>query len=1349
MPFGDADTSCNPMKLIPRPARPRARRGVALVIVLAFLVLLSTLIIAFFSSVQTEAVSAANYGASVAAKQLVESALHVALGQVSDATKSTKTTGSTAAADRIAWASQPGMIRTWATDGKGWKIFKLYTARNMVVDYDGNSSYSVADNLTKGAAEVPDGWAAQPALYTDLNSPVLVPDSTGLIDRNGVKFRAEYPIIDPLALGTVPADHVEGFSLAVAPGYVGPTSTDPLTGLPQPAVAEATDPTTTSQTGKSANPAPMPVVWFYVLKDGTLTVPANQGGANGRIAVWTGVPAQYAPSATNSIVGRVAFWGDDESCKLNLNTASEPTPWDTPRAASKKDIYNGQYQPVNKEYQRYPGHPAMTALSPVLIPGKILTSTDKENIYTLIPRVRNGGSMSGTVPLADPPVAMPVDNDRLLANVDEFLFNPSRTALSAASVIAPDRLKRARFFLTANSRAPEVNLFGGPRLSLWPVSKAGARSPFDKLAAFCTTLGPATPSNTNQYYFQRSDPKSATADYTGINRNQQLYKYLQNITGDTITAVPGFGGSLKTSWSQDRDQVLTEIFDYIRCVNLSDNQKDQSGNLTGSVFAPRGQVVPIEIKTASGDTRGFGRIHTISQFGLQFICSKDDKTRPAPISSTGLPAGNRQIQAAILFSPFSPSMGWFHVLEDLYVDITVINKAVTVNGQTLFASGFNKGIRLDDSIRNGYHLLHRQRGGVLGFRGMILNNGGSAYPLISQTVTIHGIDPAAPTMDFSGMDLSVKIYSGSGVDSSKLLQTFTVSMPAAPKVAAPDLVLSGTDPYNNGGAAGATPASYWWTFSSRFSDVGRHPLAPGAEYKDPNRRWGDWVNPPGFKTGCLFRAEDVVRAVVPEHGDIRLIAAKKTIDKSEFVPIGDSYQDSKIHFSDIFGEPAGNHLIYGFGNEPTGTGTEAGPQANTQVASPVTGSSNPNSGTIAIAQPGDQLTAANYHWSHLPEIRPGAGKKYNKFGDFDNGIAQSTDGSYINKPDEGNQSQYKGHWPYFQWSYDPLNAWYFSPNRLVPSAGMLGSLPTSSTTPWQTLLFRPQPGHPGDPGYDDASIAKIPKNKAPDHLVMDLFWMPVVEPYAISEPFSTAGKINMNYEIAPFSYIRRATALHGVMKSEEPLAVPNEAANIYKIADHETASNILPDEEAPRGCVDPAVKAKWIQCVRDGNPVMRQPIDIAKTLTQFDTRFKAGEIFRSATQICEVHLVSQGASLSDYKQTVTVNGVSVPKFWNDHVVTGDNSRERPYTNLYSRLTTKSNVFTIHVRAQVLRKSGTGKADEWDEDRDKTVSEFRGSTIIERYIDASDPNLPDFAQDSSKTLDANYRFRMVSTKRFAP
>src|ERR1700741_2960701 len=108
-------------------------RGVALVIVLSLVVLLSALIIGFFSSVQNESQSSQIYKGSVTVKQLVSTANGVAMGQIADATHSFKDPSSKQpnANDRLLWASQPGMIRTWDATGKGWKIFKLYSARNM------------------------------------------------------------------------------------------------------------------------------------------------------------------------------------------------------------------------------------------------------------------------------------------------------------------------------------------------------------------------------------------------------------------------------------------------------------------------------------------------------------------------------------------------------------------------------------------------------------------------------------------------------------------------------------------------------------------------------------------------------------------------------------------------------------------------------------------------------------------------------------------------------------------------------------------------------------------------------------------------------------------------------------------------------------------------------------------------------------------------------------------------------------------------------------------------------------------------------------------------------------------
>ena len=44
------------------------------------------------------------------------------------------------------------------------------------------------------------------------------------------------------------------------------------------------------------------------------------------------------------------------------------------------------------------------------------------------------------------------------------------------------------------------------------------------------------------------------------------------------------------------------------------------------------------------------------------------------------------------------------------------------------------------------------------------------------------------------------------------------------------------------------------------------------------------------------------------------------------------------------------------------------------------------------------------------------------------------------------------------------------------------------------------------------------------------------------------------------------------------------------------------------------------------------------------------------------------------------------QFWQTHRQTGDNVKERPYANLYPRLTTRSNTYRVHVVAQSLRKN---------------------------------------------------------------
>jgi hypothetical protein len=108
-------------------------------------------------------------------------------------------------------------------------------------------------------------------------------------------------------------------------------------------------------------------------------------------------------------------------------------------------------------------------------------------------------------------------------------------------------------------------------------------------------------------------------------------------------------------------------------------------------------------------------------------------------------------------------------------------------------------------------------------------------------------------------------------------------------------------------------------------------------------------------------------------------------------------------------------------------------------------------------------------------------------------------------------------------------------------------------------------------------------------------------------------------------------------------------------------------------------------------------------------------------------------------------------FWYNHVLSGDNVRERPYANIYPRLTTKSNTFTVHYRVQTLQKlKNDPNQSQWVEGRDQILGEYRGSSIVERYIDPSDTTIPDYATASNPpSLDSYYKFRVLSTKRFTP
>ena len=717
------------------------QKGAALVIVLALLIVILGLAITFLNRVSIERTSSASYASAANTRQLADAAVNLVQGQIRAAT----TQG-----DNIAWASQPGMIRTYGS-GSGnsstassafFKAFKLYSASNMVQ----------TSNATLSTEDAPAStWASDKAIWTDINAPVTMTAAAG--------NSTSYPIIDPSLAGTV-----QGFTITAAPGA------------------------TTGQ------PVPMPVRWLYVTQDGSLVAATGTGNTT---------TISGANATTNPIVGRIAFWTDDETSKININTAAgdlqglgSTNPgsfWDIPRMSSTFDKALATNQPVKNEFQRYPGHPATVSLS------SVFTTLTRDQIAQIAPRITSGKSAGGTASTYKSPATNSLDTDRLYASTDELAFLPTRADQSA---LLTD-LSKIGFLLTATSRAPELNLFGKPRIALWPLNaNTSNRTAVDKLIAFCSSMNATTP-----YFFQRSNSQNSTAD-ASIPRNTELYGYLQNFSSKLI---PGFGGqSFTTKYGvNDTNQILTEIQDYIRCVNMRDAQTaavpfTRKLLTNGSISTPTaGQVTPLQHPT--NGTMGFGRSYTISEAALVFMAT-NSTTVSANASATTLPMAN-SMKALLVFELFSPSLGYPYLNPGLKFALTV-TKPLTVNGINYNFCATEDYITEFSSTQlrpmgggNGVGVnLRYHRSGTTDANKTILTALGTGsiskfgfitldIPLTGNSAIINGTH-AGETFNFGGMNatLTISPYDGSTVGTA--FQTIELSFPGNATFALPAPLLS-------------------------------------------------------------------------------------------------------------------------------------------------------------------------------------------------------------------------------------------------------------------------------------------------------------------------------------------------------------------------------------------------------------------------------------------------------------------------------------------------------------------------------------------------------------------------------
>jgi Tfp pilus assembly protein PilX len=1297
----------------------RGRRGVALLLVLSTLLLVSILSIAFLASVGTEVASSSSYARSAEARLLADSAVNLAIGQVQLAT-SDDTTSRT-------WISQPGLIRVVDANGQS-EAFKLYSSPDMVeTGFLANTASGVPTDVPAWSPSDSSTWpwVSQPALFTDLNSPVVLNNT------------AYYPIASPAALAA--ARQVEGFD--VDANYLIGNPGDLVNG--------------TTLTSSNVPRLPMPVQWLYILKDGTLSSATASGSG-----VTLNSPAV---SAANPPVGRIAFWTDDETAKVNINTAAENLSWDYSWAGQGSDGAYAQKAPAPGEFQRFPGHPSTTSLSPIFgykvaNPASATGKSDLRNfIYGIAPRISGRGSQA-RVYNSGTRATVNIDNDRLYASLDEMLFLPQlatgeRAKMTTQNLITykrpeldrfipggvqgdygngtssysfaenfgllPDDLEHLKFFLTAHSRAPEINLFNQPRLSLWPVDTRPSHiSPTDKFLAFASSLGG------RPYYFQRQNPNSATEDYSGIPNNPRLVEYLRTAMARPI---PGFGGSFTSKYSGSGvDQLIALMFDYIRTVNLAYPKADaqsyawttNSGASGGPASAPdtppatpgSGQVIPIQIN----GKRGFGRMSTLSKAAIAIIKEGEVDDMPAPGQTT------LTLRAVLLLETFNPMHGFAG-----YVPDYKLRAQALANAFTLRVAGVQRSVDFKDGtirvtapsniethLGRGWgggqghfnHFFYFDPSGKLKPRTLGSGDQATGYPFVSSSMSfvyptavrtgpIHGNVPAVDVM-VAGTP-TVEITAGSGDAHS---QTF--SLPFASVLGLPKPVMGDSPP------AGLNDRKLAATLQGRLDQI----AAMSDDWREDNFLPNKVIaGVASVATPPSAAASDIIRGVeMPmPYADLRLAALQTGAIPLTAHP---NYADGANPRAHSLARPSSSNL--GLGG---------------------------SRGTIVA---GDN---ANIDGAYRPEIPAGVSSVA---GDWSAGLASMGDGPYVIKADEGeanngvqNTSVNCIQFPYFNSRFTGASnanqAKIFSASRQIASPVLLGTLPSGAhnNTPWQTLLFRPD-FNKGAAGQHFGSTSPA------DHLLLDLFWMPVAEPYPMSENMATAGKLNLNTQVVPFTYIKRDTGWHGLLKGVTLQAVPaNAGDNRYK---HGQAQN--------------------------SNYNYRYEIDAGQTAKFLQERFDANGYFISASEICDIPLVPKHNTRSrintghptDLPTSPTVASINLAdaslspsalrnalrQFWNANLRTGDNAKESPYNAIYPRVTTRSNTFTVYARAQALRKAKGSPSNEFNDARDRVEGEYRGSATFERYLPAGNTTLPDFIT-ADRTVNPHYRYRIIQSEPFAP
>jgi len=1277
-----------------------------LVMALAALAVMTILLLALFAGASHQTRGAQGDASLAREKMLADSAVALVIGQIAQASSQTN----------VAWISQPGLLRTYAATATRapTACYKLYSTASVtnLVDTTGNLNFFATD--------VPASWSSNPNQYTDLNAPAQTPGFSG---------QTIYPILDPGAL-TNQSNQAAGTQI---PGV-------------------------SSDLGSGSQAVTMPVAWLYQLQDGTLG-PASNG------------------TAPNPIVARIAFWTDDDTSKIDINTAGCGSAWNTPRVNSTNDVAWSTTQPAAGEFSAYPGHAATTSLAVVFG----TNSYSPQQLLGLTPRYAWGGSQFGAQPTASGET-VPVKMDRLYASLDELCFSTNTTGnplQRQPNPVSSTQINQARFVLTAHSQAPETTLLGEPRIAIWPVADSTSASAPRITAADSAVMSAATV-GARSYFFQRHNAQSATDDLsaTVVPSNAQLFS---DLVARGAVNLPGYGSAFTTAkypganWSQ----LMLEITDFIRGLNAVDPSPapfvpyaagDSSG--VGRAF-----IIPLTTTYGSGASqvtlRGLGRCPTLSSLTLVlYVCGFgfsdgtviDYEATPDDASGTSWKTNfaigstksrwkqvtSELVRAFLVPCTFHPGCAYPEVSDACDIQISGLNGMAVSSGAASgnfgFAATANSRLLSDALTVLPADRTWGGNEGPLAWRAAALDAMASGatwagYPFAGTKAFAVPLVSNAPTDPLTGgpswpqawaraltlngpVSLTVNLRDRNGVTQ----QTFSLTFPQF-SIHAP--TVNGECDHRDDSTP-SNPDPTWSAHSNTATQV-----APSYYMNLRNRLLATQLG-----RAVFIQAGDISRSV--EAGtDLRVIAGLTSVPSALFHPHPDyaSNQANSLGGSDAenirFAD--GTSACFAPGNSAKLNNAKSALTQLVAAAYPTATATIPvydwRTGALLAADPVTGITPYTSFTSppcSVPTGSTGVVLTSGAPGDGDTGPGFSPDGAQIALPDSG--TTLAPATAYFSLTGGNVGAaTQRTPNALVPSPVIFGSLPaginpgdsllastnptaTPQSQPWRTLLFCPYPaanasgapytGHPG---------AATP----PDHLILDNFWMPVVEPYAISTCMATAGKINLNEQIAPFTYLHRNTALRALLDDLRIPAIPVSAAGTYKSSG------------------TPSTSIFW------------NTVDEPATVAQIENRFAGGsaDAYLSESEICTVPLVPQGQA--SIPPSVSATQTALAAFWSgssspDGGLTGDNLRELPYAQLYGRLTTRSNSYTVHVRVQVLQKlAHDPHQNVWNEGVDLVQGDWRGSYEIERYLD------PAAAAPAAGSPLGPYKFRIVSARQFAP